>query len=453
MDNLYNKAETLKNNKEYNEAIKICKQIINEKDDYNSYVMICNCWYELNDIHKYELWMNRTYDKFKNIEPLYLLTKIFRERGQHFKAYHYYNMSKNIDSSSEYKHKFDYEHTVLHYYVYMNNRIDGLKDTIKFLNRYVLDQSNVYNNMEFYLESIPHETIELNLPEINNSAPSSCSYVEYKDIIIMNTRYVNYRIINNMYYMYENNTFNNMNNLITNNGLCFLDKNFNILLYPIFINNTINLPKKETNIKGIEDIRLFTFQDKIMYIGTTFEYATANTKNTMILGEYDYNNMRLINNMILSPPYESHLEKNWIPINHNNTKILFIYSWYPIKIGHIDENNKLNIDIIHNTPYFFKNIRGSTPIVEYNNMLFAIVHGSIETPVRKYYHLFVILEKDTYKPLKYTVPFYFNKFAVEYTLCFSIMHDIVNIIISRNDNNPCHIKMNIKDINNMFMDC
>ena len=25
------------------------------------------------------------------------------------------------------------------------------------------------------------------------------------------------------------------------------------------------------------------------------------------------------------------------------------------------------------------------------------------------------------------------------------MNDIVNIIISRNDNNPCHIKMNIKE--------
>ena len=62
-----------------------------------SHYMIGKCWLILNDENKFECWMNRAYKYRKErAEPIYELTKYFREIGQQIKSYHYYLMGVNI---------------------------------------------------------------------------------------------------------------------------------------------------------------------------------------------------------------------------------------------------------------------------------------------------------------------------------------------------------------------
>lgn len=136
--------------------------------------------------------------------------------------------------------------------------------------------------------------------------------------------------------------------------------------------------------------------------------------------------------------------KNWIPIENK-----IIYKWYPLQIGEI-KNNKLLIDTTIQTPTIFKHVRGSSNTVEYNNEYWVIVHGVKYTSPRKYYHMIVILDKE-YKVKKYTIPFYFDTYMIEYCLGLLIEDDIMYMTASRNDSNPIIVKVKVNDINKLFI--
>ena len=214
---------------------------------------------------------------------------------------------------------------------------------------------------------------------------------------------------------YQSTTVENFasNDVITKNAIMYLDNNYNIVSPKdkLFNNASVtDIKPFPSRIKGLEDLRLFIFQNKIYYTATTQEFSYTNT-NRIVMGIYDIDSLTYINNRTLYPPHETDCEKNWIPVNYRDEKVLFIYKWHPLQVGELDANNKLNITITQETPKFFRNYRGSSNVCEYNGQLWCITHGVKFTTPRKYYHQIVVLEKDTFKVLKYTVPFYFNNFT------------------------------------------
>lgn len=109
--------------------------------------------------------------------------------------------------------------------------------------------------------------------------------------------------------------------------------------------------------------------------------------------------------------------KNWIPLNKDGH---FIYNWYPLQIGKLNDANKLEIVQVHNyNAFYFDKVRGSTTFIETENGLLGLVHFSEEHSPRHYYHCLVLLEKDTYKPLKYSNFFCFKTLGVEFCIGFT----------------------------------
>ena len=102
------------------------------------------------------------------------------------------------------------------------------------------------------------------------------------------------------------------------------------------------------------------------------------------------------------------------------------------------------------TPLFFKHLRGSSNVVKYKNEYWVVVHGVKYTTPRKYYHLIIILDTE-YNVKKYTIPFYYDRYAIEYCLGLLIEDNYIYMSASRNDSNPIIIKVNVKDINKLFM--
>lgn len=458
-------AQTYKDLGKHKEAIKLYKKRIEiggwDEEIWYSHYMIAKCWLSLGNVNKCEYWGNRAYEYRKSRhEPLYMLCNLFRDRGQQIKAYHYLKLAKNIPPSGDslfvetniYKYLLDYENTILHYWVYPNDTLSGGKICVEYINKSSHSEDNVYNNLDFYMQNLGKEgkIKNLNLPLFDNYIGSSSSIVELNNKLYVNLRYVNYRIQNDgSYMMYDNGTYNNHNNVRTKNAFINMDNEYNISTIDIkFIDNELkDLEKLDSGIRGVEDLRLFNFKDKIYYTGTTREYSYKKDINRIVFGEYDYNNLKLINNKKLKPPTETDCEKNWIPINHKNEKILFVYKWHPLQIGELDENNKLSITITNDTPKFFKHYRGSSPFVEYKNQLWCITHGVKYSTPRKYYHQFVVLDKETYKVIKYSVPFYFSEYTIEYCIGMHIKDDVMMILYSKKDKDTSKLTLDIDKIN------
>jgi hypothetical protein len=166
----------------------------------------------------------------------------------------------------------------------------------------------------------------------------------------------------------------------------------------------------------------------------------------MVIGEYDITDYSFKNCIIAKPPYESVCEKNWIPIKDNNMDVWFIYKWHPMQIGRIvDESLEIHKSYDTSTIVFGK-IRGSSCCIEDTiegvNGLVCVVHFSEELYPRQYFHRLVLLEKNTFKPLKYTDPFYFNHLGIEF--CIGFMKKEMDYIfwISKIDRDPSMVKVN-----------
>jgi hypothetical protein len=118
-----------------------------------------------------------------------------------------------------------------------------------------------------------------------------------------------------------------------------------------------------------------------------------------------------------------------------------VYEWYPLTIGNIkkddinlvdDKNNSLmELNITHKlrTPQFFKWVRGSTNGITIGNEIWFMCHIVSYEDRRYYYHIFIVLDAETYELKKYSRIFTFEKEKVEYTLGFEYMEDTKRFLI------------------------
>jgi hypothetical protein len=192
---------------------------------------------------------------------------------------------------------------------------------------------------------------------------------------------------------------------------------------------------------GLEDIRLFSgikddpdAKRPIRFIATNVEYS-AHNKNRMILGTYDLETATYRDcQMIVPPDPNSWCEKNWIPVlfsdNDSDAKEeRFIYKWSPMEIGRVDPvTNQLQIVLRYEVqPWIFSRLRGSTPFVDApldilplelqtKECLVGLAHFSEEHSPRHYYHLLILLDKRTLKPVRYSRVFYFERLTIEFCI-------------------------------------
>jgi hypothetical protein len=455
-------TQTLKDTRQFKEAIQRYKQRIKMGGWYEevwySYYMISKCWLYLKDENKFECWANKAYN-YRNAraEPIYELTKYFREVGKQIKSYHYYLIGKKItypkddtlfiEKNIYNNYLFDYEYTVIQYYVFPNERIDGIRKCVEYLNLTNQNENNVYSNIDHYIPRLLNygTLINLNFDSQVDYIPTSTSLIKYNNQIIANIRYVNYRIQpNGGYIMSKDGKLSTTEHVRTENCYMILDNNFQSMSNTIFLNvDKKNVYTTNTNILGLEDIRLFTIENKLKCIATSREFS-KNSTNSMVIGDYNILTRTIENLNIIESPNPNDCEKNWIMINDK-----VIYKWHPLQIGEI-KNNKLEITTKKQTPTFFKYFRGSSNTVTYNNEYWMVVHGVKYYTPRKYYHAIIVLDKN-YELKKYTIPFYFDTYKIEYCLGLLIEDNHLIMSVSRNDSNPIIVKIHIDMINKLFI--
>ena len=297
------------------------------------------------------------------------------------------------------------------------------------------------------------ERTKYDYPEIDKYLPTSASYLYYMGQHILNTRFINYWLYPTGSYLFKED-----DGIIRNkNIMSILDINLKPLSFQEMDSLDIRDPhnivvtsssSENPFSEGLEDMRLYEYNGKIRFIASTVNYG-RNGRIEMINGDYNLATLKFCNCRVIGSPYDQHMEKNWIPmIRHieERQEELFLYKWWPLEFGKINnENNRLEIieRIEHSTPYFEK-VRGSSifvPSTIDDNELIGVVHFSEEKWPRHYSHLLVTLDKNTFRPIRYTEPFHFNERSVEFCIGFTMIEDEYCFWISNFDREPEQIKM------------
>lgn len=259
-------------------------------------------------------------------------------------------------------------------------------------------------------------------PRVEHFHPSSAAYVQFEGKHLLNTRYVNYLIGDGGGYHYSDGS-----GLIQNkNFVSLLDENLTPLDYREMDAMSVDLTRTIFNpcSIGLEDIRLYLFQDRLRFIATNIDFS-PNGRGRMIVGDYCQETASYSNAVLIEPPNpDSWYEKNWIPVNHptDTGNEYFIYKWHPFEIGKMvkdDRGSRLEIvsSVEIHFPWFPK-IRGSTCFQEVDDGYLGLVHFSEEGPPRKYSHMMILLDKTTLLPIRASRPFCFFSHSVEFCIGF-----------------------------------
>ena len=387
-----------------------------------------------------ELWLLKAHAlNSKRAEPMYYLTKYFRENSNFSKAIAYCAAGKTIRLTDSqlfnekpiYDYLFDLESTILLYYSNPDHTV-GITESMKYLLARTEYADVVFHNMLHYTDVIPAQMSPFSIFHDMlgfDYHPSSVSVCDG----VYNIRFVNY-VINDKtgQYMMKHGDYSPQYPVRTKN----------LGLY----NNTLtaiegDTPRKESIIQGLEDLRLFKTKNKILsFVASSAEYADG---IQIVSGTYDINKGRVENCRVIESPTNSLVEKNWLPISGTDD---IIYKWGPFEIGAI-VNSTLKIHTKYDVPPFFKQLRGSAVPIKIGNELWALTHYVMPTSPRIYVHCFIALDEKTYKPLKISLPFVFRGKTIEYCLGVeTVSTDKIKFLVSTMDDNPVELVSEVSSI-------
>ena len=430
-----------------------------------SYYSIGKCLMEMGEIPKaISTWLQAYEILPERIENIYEIISFYRKAGNNKLAHMFYQtIVEYVKNKNDFDHLFlqkdvydfllEYEFSIIAYY-YNPTQKDVLKSSMTVLANPNADEiihKNVLSNYKFYSTKL--RTIECHTERTdfhNNfgllqtigdtigidrtvfwSSTPSITYdlselrrdnerVKGKNRVIVNVRFVNYRISENGQYI-------NQQKIITRNVVAIFDIN-NMYKWKKIDEFELKYDQQYDNLYvGLEDIRLFSKYGSIGY------NANRGVNNSMYIehGNISVKLKETLNSRLLRKENQQNIEKNWVCFTTNDvtddTKI--IYQWSPLTIG-VAVNDEYHVKTTDkNVPAFFKWLRGSTNGVTIDDEMWFICHLVSYEDRRYYYHIFVVLDSKTHKVKKYSKPFTFDGEKVEYTLGFIYIESLKQMMI------------------------
>lgn len=451
---LFYLAQSYKDNKQLDKSIELYKKRIEaggwyEEIWYSMYV-IMKLYAEKGDVPQAEMWGQKAYEYRKErSENLLFLCRLFKDKRQYFKAWHYYQLGAGIPKPHDllfietdcYDRNFDFERTIIHDYIFPHKKRESLGYSLDYYNKW--NEYCCFTNIQWFVQRIPCKVRQLHFQDIGDFVATSTSIVKQPDDFYrLNVRYVNYRIQpNGGYMMMKDGDLSGDHAVRTENYTCLLDSQLNIVsalkkMEPVFE------PLHDKHIKGMEDIRIFyDSKGRLRYTGTTMEYS-YNGKIRQVTGGYNPGSGKLETLEQLKPPTDTDCEKNWIPYKDDQ----FIYSWHPFTIGKPNAEGVLEIVSKQDTPKFLSHMRGSSTLVRDGEYFYGITHCVMYQTPRKYYHMVVKIDAATNKLVAYSDPFFFINNAIEYVLGYEKIGDRHICIVSQNDRHPVMCEFNETDL-------
>jgi tetratricopeptide (TPR) repeat protein len=423
---------------------------------WHSHYSIGKCYRNKGDMANAIYWWLEAYNFFPNrIENLYEIIYHYRTNGKNNLAYGIFLMAdeqrkKNSNTDylflqkDVYDYKLDYELSIIGYYCNYAN-YDLKRISMKVLNYPYTDHgisNNVLTNYKFYAESIcghnlltdnVRETLKSigkNLPELKSKVesgefvPSTPSMCMLNGKLIVNVRYVNYKIK-------PDGGYENPGSIETINVLATVDieDDDNWQIENEFV---MSYDKTKDNLYvGLEDVRLYSSADSKIYFNANRGLSYHNIKVEHGIISLNEESRGVKSSQILDIEGGKEVEKNWVLFETPQGQMKTIYAWNPLTIGDINpESSQVENKKEYESPHFFKYLRGSTNGIRVKDELWFICHTVSYEDRRYYYHIIVVIDPNTYEVIRYTPYFTFEKEKVEYTLGFVYFDTTDEILIS-----------------------
>lgn len=335
-------------------------------------------------------------------EPLYRLAHWTRVKGNHAESWAWIHLGQQISYPKHDKlfiepHAYSDgwwdELSIIAYY--MKDKIpsatqEGINALEKlFIGRY---KSNIdspewrrrelaRSNRKFYpFPNLTNQIIQMGEWNASVSQWNACnpSAVYHQNKWIVSVRNVNYRIVNGG-YVYPTDTIPCIDTA-TQIKQFSIENETNLGWIPAIspeIRTNLDSKWKDKNkipIWGMEDVRLFSYQNRIWFTSTCLHHTDFMGTPRIYLGKlkedlsepdpehesvmlrvYDKQDQEILG------WYKNGCEKNWLAFEHE-TKIHIIYSWEPFRVLVVENENTGVCRVIHEiyTPYYCGEWRGST---------------------------------------------------------------------------------------------
>jgi len=286
---------------------------------------------------------------------------------------------------------------------------------------------------------------------------SSASYVydHHTNSHILNTRYVNYLYRDNWECIF----FKEPRQIRSYNIHSILNEELQPTRFEVMQpDDDILAPNYDAFSVGLEDIRLFEKDNKVMFIASNVHYVPS-CINQMVIGEYDYEQNKCKHMRLVTMPWNPVCEKNWAPLPVPGV-CFFVYKWSPYTIGYIIEQvayegEKCMFLPVLEQPYqhtLINRFRGSTPFIEYDEEHWVgVVHYSEVGVPPVYYHVLVLIQKATYLPTRMSTPFKLSSQPIEFCIGFTQQNEFFLFWISQMDRDPAllHVPKHLLPIENI----
>jgi hypothetical protein len=252
-------------------------------------------------------------------------------------------------------------------------------------------------------------------------APSAVSMVTFKNMHIMNIRYINYK------YLPSGHCEPRKNNVTITKNVCVAvyARDFYVPMdVPTLVKESEMglVSDAECPFQGFEDIRLFYHEQRVQFLASTVNYSGCN-KNRMVIGDYDYIGKALRHAKIIDPPTDTNREKNWIPIVYGD-ELSILYGWSPnFIVGTIIDSIMVvkTEKKIKNAIFRNYEMRGSTNFVPLDGKLVGLIHFTVPgTLPRQYFHILVQIDPVTWTPISFSDPLYFDTVGIEFCIHMEI---------------------------------
>jgi tetratricopeptide (TPR) repeat protein len=483
-------ANSYMNINQHEKAIEYYKKRIEiggwNQEIWYSYYSIGKCYKSMDDMaNAIYYWMEAYQYLPTRIETLYQIINHYRIAGKNILAHSFYELAdyeRNKDKSIDhlflekdiYEYKLDYEFTILAYYRNTQN-IDVTKPCMKVLAHPCSEESinkNILSNYKFYTKSLKNmetpmiennlrmlKSIGINKPQIDktlyvSSTPSLCIDTSNKNRLIVNVRYVSYRIDEKGGYSYDK-------NICTKNVVTTIDMSYQ-RGWTKGLEFELNYNKVYDDLYiGLEDIRIFSNNETIFFNANR---GLGYNKMSIETGKIMLGSASASSHLIYTDD-QKEIEKNWVLFKNGKRELKMIYGWYPLKMGDIEDDpekkiddknqilKKLVITSEEETPNFFRWVRGSTNGITIDDEVWFICHVVSYEDRRYYYHLFVILDVNTMKLKRYSEMFNFEGEKVEYTLGFAYMEKEKQFLIGYSvmDRESKYMTVSRENVNSLFI--
>jgi tetratricopeptide (TPR) repeat protein len=417
-------AQTCESTGKKREAISLYKKRIElggwYEEVWYAHYRIARNYKDLGDYAKMELWTERAYAYYpRRSEALYMCLRHFMDARSYEKAYYYYKKGVGIpypsgDSlfieTAVYEGAFDFEYTVMYYYIFPDNREKGARPLIEYVNRWPAQVKNTFENMLFYVRPVGGEKTYFNFPDMGQHEASNTSIIPYASAnatgYLMNVRYIDYKVENGAYIWKQGSRIDTRNFIMT------LNKEFRPTSALQEVSYKVDEKAwKTVAINGFEDVRLYMKDGAIHFYGSC---SNLNESGNIEIahGRLDVGQASAHDICSFKSPQGRGCEKNWV-FMPGGGPAKYIYEWHPYTIYNASGELVLKKD----TPRYMKEWRGSTTVVHYRGAAYVLIHHVVfREGKRVYLHVLVELDVTTMEPRRHTLPFCFEAHQTEYCI-------------------------------------